>query len=642
MKISRAWSTISIKSVDEDKRRIEGIASTPAPDRYNDVVEPRGIEFKLPLPLLYQHRASEPIGTVEKARVTDEGMAITAQIAPAGIHADIDKAWAYIKNGLVRGLSIGFRSLEESYDRETGGFHFIRTELMEISAVTIPANAEATITAVKSFDVDGAAIGQDRKDVVRLDNSKSNQPGAPGNLLNSGRTPQMKTIQEQIAAFEAKRQASMARMTAIMDKSADEGRTLDPAETEEYDGLSAEVKGIDEHLVRLREHEKRSISVATAITKETAGTQAAGSAARGGVVTVLGPSLPPGTLFTRYAIALARAKGNLVLAHEVAKSWKDTPQVERVLKAAVAAGTTTGDGWASELADYTYMASEFIEYLRPMTLIGKIAGLRRVPFNVKLPLQDSGSSVGWVGEGARKPVSKLHFDTSALRFAKAAGIVVLTDELVRFSNPSAEALVRADLAAAIVQFLDEQFINPSVAANGDISPASVTYGAGHDAASGTDADAFRADFKAAMTQILEANIDPTGLVVALQPTQAVALSLMRNALGQKEFPDISAEGGRIEGYQAVTSQSVPSGVMTYLQPREVFLADDGAINLDASREASLVMDDGDSPDETTMVSLWQNNLIALRVERTINWKRRRDAAVYYLTACAYGTAEATV
>lgn len=39
-----------------------------------------------------------------------------------------------------------------------------------------------------------------------------------------------------------------------------------------------------------------------------------------------------------------------------------------------------------------------------------------------------------------KPVSALAFDTTTLRFTKAAGIVVLTDELVRFSNPERRGL----------------------------------------------------------------------------------------------------------------------------------------------------------------------------------------------------------
>src|SRR5690606_32806275 len=169
--------------------------------------------------------------------------------------------------------------------------------------------------------------------------------------------------------------------------------------------------------------------------------------------------------FTRYAIALARSKGNLMQAAEIAKGWQDsTPEVETVLKAAVAAGTTTDPTWAAPLVDYQNMSGEFIELLRPETIIGKIQGLRRVPFNIKMPAQTSGSTVGWVGEGRPKPVSSLAFDTVTLGFAKAAGIVVLTDELVRFSNPSAEAIVRQDLIESMAQFLDKDFVDPAKAA----------------------------------------------------------------------------------------------------------------------------------------------------------------------------------
>ena len=642
--INRAYSVLTIKSLDEDQRILEGIATTPAPDRVGDVVVTEGIEFKLPLPLLYQHNAGKPIGNVIEARVTSEGMWIKAKVAKVPDVPFIDEAWNLIKAGLVRGLSIGFRSLEETFDKSLNGFRFIRSELMELSAVTIPANAEATILSVKSADSVLAAIGRKGHDPVRLDTTKTT-PGASGSTT---RGKDMKTIAEQITGFEAKRAALAARMTEIMNKAGEEGRTLDDAETQEYDGLQAEVKQIDEHLVRLRAHEKDIVAKAVPVIEKTAGTPEAASSSRGGVITVKGPDLPKGIAFTRYAMALASAKGDRNEAYEMArsqKSWKDqTPQVERILgnpqfyrilKNAVAAGDTTTDGWASELADYTYMASEFIEFLRPQTILGKINTFRRVPFNIKLPLQDQGSSAQWVGEGAMKPLSKLNFDTTTLRFSKAAGIVVLTDELVRFSNPSAEALVRQDLAAAIAQFLDEQFIDPAVAAVANVSPAAITNGAHTSAASGTDAAAVRTDFATAMTSMIGANIPPSGLVWVMLPTQAMSLGLMVNALGQSEFPGLNADGGSLLGYQVVTSNSVPSGQVTIFKPSEILLADDGGITLDASREASIAMDDGSSPSTATVVSMWQYNMVAIRAERYINWVRRRDHAVYYLTACAY-------
>ncbi|STJ18333.1 putative major head protein/prohead protease [Escherichia coli] len=65
--------------------------------------------------------------------------------------ARLDEAWAAIKTGLVRGLSVGFRPHEYTF-LDGGGLHFLRWELMEVSAVTVPANAECTIRTIKSYD----------------------------------------------------------------------------------------------------------------------------------------------------------------------------------------------------------------------------------------------------------------------------------------------------------------------------------------------------------------------------------------------------------------------------------------------------------------------------------------------------------
>ena len=59
----RAYSFLDIKSVNEEKRIIRGIATTPAVDRVGDVVEPMGVRFKNPMPFLWQHDATKPIGT---------------------------------------------------------------------------------------------------------------------------------------------------------------------------------------------------------------------------------------------------------------------------------------------------------------------------------------------------------------------------------------------------------------------------------------------------------------------------------------------------------------------------------------------------------------------------------------------------
>jgi phage head maturation protease len=69
--------------------------------------------------------------------VTDAGIAIKAKIL-RGVLPEIDRAWALIKAGLVRGLSIGFRSIEDSDIKGTWGRRFTKWEWLELSAVTIP------------------------------------------------------------------------------------------------------------------------------------------------------------------------------------------------------------------------------------------------------------------------------------------------------------------------------------------------------------------------------------------------------------------------------------------------------------------------------------------------------------------------
>lgn len=660
--MNRAYSVLQVRSVDEDARVIRGIATTPSPDRMGDVVEPLGVSFKNPMPLLWQHNHSQPVGTVKFDKPTKDGITFEASVAiidePGVLKDRVDEAWQSVKAGLVRAVSIGFRSLEHTVMKD-GGWRFIKSEVLELSLVTIPANADATITAIKSIDTElRAASGQTSADDTGRHGVETPAaiPGDTGitptktRAVGKGNKRMAKTIKEQIEAFEATRAAKSARMDELMQKAADEGVTLDAEQSEEYDELENEVKSIDTHLARLARAEK--VNVATATEAKGANAEEA-SASRAGVPATAKKELPKGTAFTRYAMALAKSKGNLMQAAELAKGWKDTPEVETVLRAAVDAGTTTDATWAKPLVEYQNMSSEFIDLLRPQTIIGRIPGLRRVPFNIKIPRQTAGSSAQWVGEGAPKPVSELAFDSITLGATKVAGIVVLTDELVRFSNPSAEALVRQDLINTIVQTLDKDFVDPAKAASAGVSPASITNGVTPVVASGVTADHVRADVKKLFSNFLAANMSLSGAVWIMRETDALGLALMLNALGQPEFPGLSingGSGGTFMGLPVVLSENIPAnpgsgspltgvgGRIILAKAPEILLADDGDVVLDVSREASLQMDSAPTNPptaSTVMVSLWQMNMVGIRAERFINWSKRRAGVVQYIDSANY-------
>ena len=662
----RAYSFLTIKGVNEEKRIIRGVATTPSPDRVGDIVEPLGVKFTNPMPFLWQHDHKKPIGTVKFDTPTADGINFEAEIPiidePGALKDRIDEAWQSIKIGLVRAVSIGFRALEYAW-MDDDGIRFIKSEVYELSAVTIPAQPDAVMTSLKNMDASGLAIIKSFDPNAPAATGTIERPGAsnpgasgksqkPVNLKPKEHTA-MKTIAEQIAALEASRLAKAARMEAIMQKSVDEGRSTDQAEQEEFDALHGEVEQIDGDLKRFRSLEKAQAGGAKPIVANQIKTSEEGSAARGGAAPVqVKTALPKGTAFTRFAMALMAGKGNLMQSAEIAKRWGETPEVEAVLKAAVAAGTTTDATWAKPLVEYQNMASEFAELLRPATIIGRIPGLRNVPFNIKVPRQTGGSSASWVGEGKPKPVSALAFDQVTLGVTKLAGIVVMTDELVRFSNPSAEAIVRQDLIDTIVQTMDKDFVDPANAGAAGVKPASITNGVTPVPASGTDADAVRADVQALMKKFLVANLSLGGAVFLMNETMALSLALMLNPLGQPEFPGLALNGnsgGTFFGLPVILSENIAANATSgsegariiLAKASEIMVADDGETLLDASNQASLEMDSAPTspPTATTvLVSLWQHNMVGIRAERFINWTKRRNGAVQYIDSATYGAA----
>lgn len=452
-----------------------------------------------------------------------------------------------------------------------------------------------------------------------------------------------KSLADQIKDLENTRAAKAARLEEVTQKSIDEERSMDEAEAEEFDTLEAEIKTIDADLARLSRLQSVQASKAS---QPEGGSAVVASTTRdpAKVHVTMQRSAPKGTGFTRYALALARAKGNIVLAHEIAKSaFADTPEVATILKAAVAAGSTTDADWALPLVEYQTLANEFIELLRPQTILGRVPNLRQVPFNVRMPRQTGGGTYGWVGEGAPKPVGALSFDEVTLRWAKAAGIIVLTEELIRQSNPQAEGIVRADMIAGIAQFLDGQFVDPAVAAVANVSPASITNGVTPVTPTGNDAAALRADVATLWNDtFLSQNLVPTTGFWIMDNVTAMRISLMRNPLGQDEFPGLTPTGGTFMGYPVITSQGVPAdssgGLMIFGNAQDILYAED-TLTLDVSREASLQMNttpDDPTTASTVMVSLWQRNLVGLRAERYINWQKRRSNAVGYIDNAQYG------
>lgn len=637
--LHRAYSVITFsKAADEERRVITGVATTPTPDRVGDIIEPRGAKFKNPLTLLLYHDSKKPVGTVKFNKPTDDGITFEASFPkidqPGPLRDRVEEAWGSVKSGLLRGVSIGFRALEDGIEllKETGGLRFTKIEVLELSLVAIPANSEARIETIKSFDAPHlAALG--RSGVLPsgvTDTSASRR---------SKDASRMKTLTEVKTAIGTKKE----RLEELMNVS-----DPDDDQQTELAALPGEIKSLTAKAAQLQAIEDANLSLASEIRVPKSIQE--GSQQRGGQqhqVTV-NPNRPKEMGYIRAIIC--KFAGELMHRNpvDIAKArYPDDAQVIAHLKNAVAAGVTTDAGWAGNLVYADNLVSEFIEYLRPRTIIGQfgtgnIPSLRRVPFNSRGASQTAGGTGYWVGQGKLKPVTRLTTGTWSLPWSKAAALAVISQELVRFSSPSAESIVRDELTNAVREVLDRDFIDPDKAAVADVSPASITRGITPLTTTGTDAAAVRADVEQVLAALIAANIDPTNGVWIMPSTLALTLSLMRNPLGQKEFPDITMRGGMFEGFPVIASQYAVSGspesnLLIFVNASDIFLADDGGFDVMVSREASIEMSDNPEGESGTVVSMFQSNQLAILAERYITWKRRRDASVQVLNNVAYAS-----
>jgi HK97 family phage major capsid protein/HK97 family phage prohead protease len=655
--LHRAYSLLEVKSIDEEQRVITGIATTPTPDRYGDIVEPKGAEFQLPIPLLWQHKSSEPVGEVFEAKVTAAGIEVKAKFAkidePGKLKDRIDEAWQSVKAKLVRGLSIGFSSIEYSL-METGGYRFLKWSWLELSAVTIPANAEASIATIRSFA--SAGLGTEVPDPNRKHTPAVVGKAAVVVKANTGK-PIMKTIPEQIQDFTNTRAAKAAEMATIMNKSAETGTTLDPADAEKHDTLKAEIRAIDEHLTRLKDHEEINKASVVPANGET---QKAASESRGGhsVISVK-RDLPKGFQFARYAICMGNSRGIPGEAIRLAKQYypSDDAVLKLVEKTAVAGGATSGSHYLDDMVPYNVM-QDFIEFLRPGSIIGKFGGpnpgapgrnypaLRRTGFNERVSGMSTGYTAGWKGEGLPALPSAAVTFNQTLTWNCMAALAVLTKEAIRFSNPNAELQVRDDLARAVNAKLDIDFVDPAKAASGTTSPASITNGVVATGVSGTGATNVRHDIAVMLAAFATNNLDPSDIVLIMSGTMASNISMMVNALGQPDFPALSDAGGYLAGKPVIVSEHLTSlgspstQMIVAVKASEIYLADDGVVTVEASDQASIEMVDTSSQSGITgtgasLVSLWQSGLVGLMANREITWKKRRSTAVQYISPAAY-------
>ena len=327
-------------------------------------------------------------------------------------------------------------------------------------------------------------------------------------------------------------------------------------------------------------------------------------------------SAPKGSVITRTAIALAATRGNLPDAGEFAAvRYGAGASPTTHLRAAVGFGGLDPAGWnGAALVDWTLHAAEFFALVSEQSIISRLPGLRRVPLNVRGVAAMAGATASWLGEGAPTPVSGADFDAKPLAALKVAGLAVISEELARSSDPAAEPLIRTDLVRAVAVAIDRAFLDPANAGIPGVMPASITFGI-----AATPAGANPAADVAALI---------AGFTGDLSRAVFVGSPARLAGMASADMRDVGLRGGEIRGAPAVASLQTGNNLIL-LDPSSIALGVD-TLRLDTSTQGDVALSTTPTAGPVALVSLWQNNLIAIRALQGCNWSRLRDGAVRYI------------
>jgi hypothetical protein len=650
--MDRAYSALEVKGVNEERRIITGLATSPVPDRAGDIVDQYGAKYAESIPLFLYHDSTKAVGTVRLGKPTSKGIPFEAHIPKVAeegnLKARVDEAWQMVKYKLIAAVSIGFRSIEGKikYLKE-GGQHFLESEILELSLVPIPMQSLATVDSIKSFDGTARhALGFPNPTALQAASGRTQSDPSPavvgtkqpapngGFFVSQPQSKQVKTIAE----LRAERETKAARMGELMQlKKAGDG--FGDAERAEYDAVSNEVDSLDDDIRELKFHALNSSNARVA----EGTTQRSAAASRGRTLpTSFGAKDDEflGQSYTRRVIAKALAAMNYGSAVEVASQrYKSNPLLVEVIKADVAGGGTGSGEWGAELvsADNRFNG-DFIKFLHSKTVFDSLP-LRSVPANVTIKGQDGAATANWVGESKAIPATAADFSTVSLTPQKVAAIAVVSNELLRDSSPSAEMLVRDALVEASAQKVDTHFFSTTAASSG-VYPAGILNGVVVGTTGGATEAELIGDIAGLMRNFITAKYDINGLVWCMSPLLALQISLMRNALGQNAFATMP---NTLEGRPVYSGHNVGTGDLILMSAGDIWKIGDSGVQVSISREATIEQDDApqgatDTPVtmSTKFTNMFQAESTAIKVVRSINWAKRRTGAVHYIGNATYG------
>jgi HK97 family phage major capsid protein/HK97 family phage prohead protease len=632
---------------------LEFVMSDGSVDRMGDVIEQDGWRldnFRRNPVALFGHDSSFPIGKWSGVAVRGERLVGRLELMDP-VSDRLREIHAAVEGGVLRAVSVGFHAnkYEPLAGSENGGLHFIETELVECSLVSVPANPNALAVA--------KALGISREgqrlifggfaDADQLPASR----GLHGGLAETNdvfRRPRSMNLSERI-------ETTRSEIVALQDILTSQ---IDAEDLEKSTDTTGRLEAVQTRLTALERAEKALGTAREVITlprtQYTSTVTPAPSQAKPWAMPKKHEE--PGYLFLRHMVGVTLAhlskKPLDVVMQERYGNYADFEATRAVhdwfMRAATAPATMTTPGWADTLATTTY--GEFLDLLYPGSIYGPLsergfrANLGRFAV-LSMPTRVATPSVAgsFVAEGSPIPVRQAAFTPITIGLKKMAVISSYTREISEHSNPQIEAILRQligeDTRIAIDTVLID--INPATA----VRPAGLRSGvAGLTPTAGGGFTALVGDIKQ-MIGVLAAANSLREPVWIMNPQQSNSISLTATANGVFPFKQ-EIDNKMLQGYPLIISSTMPNGTVLLLDAVDFMSVSGDDPRFEVSDQATLHFEDttplqlttgpqGTAVAATPTRSMFQTDSLALRMILPMNWAMRRTGVIAWIAAVTW-------
>ena len=328
-------------------------------------------------------------------------------------------------------------------------------------------------------------------------------------------------------------------------------------------------------------------------------------------------------VFARTLTAVGMGRGEVTGARSFAEgqvrrgAWRDTPAVGDAIEPAsdhfmvskAAVGAIALD------ASWQTPAATFVEDARAEAIIGRLPGLRRLPFRSSALLKISGVGAAWVSGGKPIPCFSSEFEPLDLRPLELGSMIVATSDFIEFAgrNDTAAQALADDLRGAVVEKLDATFAGSDAAVAGE-SPAGLASVATTVSSSGSTVAQIANDITAMLAVVTGAGLSLRTAAWVMSHEAAAFLRLVKIA---------DASGESLAGRPIIESNGARGSLLLAVGER-IAVAMPNVVSVAASREGAVEMRDDPSDTSPELISLFQTGSVALRAVLFADWQVRGE------------------